>query len=689
MNALLVDTPKGWSLVPLERCGPPIAIPDETVIEIAGQRVQDPYRWLETCDSPEVESWQTAQDAWARDHLSLSNSEEWAQRLRAGRTAPYRGLPKNRKNATYWLERGTKDNGARLCVIWDGDSSPSTLVVPTSQHGAGASLGGFWPSPAGKRIAYQVHRHNRDDAELHVLRVENGRPVVESVLQGAGYTSIVWLPNETGFLYVHHPASGGDRFGRATVRVHRLGTAQSSDLVLVGPTGDPRTRLELRGGTSGTWVFVQLHRGFSENDVFVAELFPDSCRRFRPLVEGSSGRNEPFEHAGRVFLHSDVGAARGRLWSKPLSSRDQPEWAEVVGEQPNSLRSVRPCGPWLCCEYLEHASSRIEFRSFDGSLVEVRTSLAPCTATFDPAGASDVFFFAEEGFTAPRRVLQMDAQGRVEPWFDPNLGWDEDAYEVHRLFARAPDGVQVPVFFMRGRSAKPDAPTMLEAYGGFGVSVTPFFSPAIAAWLERGGQYAFACTRGGGEYGTAWHAAGRAQQKENVFVDFISAAQLLLDEGYCTPGRLGIAGESNGGLLIAAVLNRRPALFGAALSQVPITDMVGFARYEPYCVPEYGSPEDPDDLRMLLSYCPYRNVSPDAPIPPVLVTLVPKDERAHPMHARKWVAQLQRVHPKATILLRTHRDSGHRGPAELDRRIAFTAETQAFLWHHLTSSPVR
>jgi prolyl oligopeptidase len=388
----------------------------------------------------------------------------------------------------------------------------------------------------------------------------------------------------------------------------------------------------------------------------------------------------------RLFFSTNLNAPRGRIVAVDL---DQPgRLLPLVDEQPEALESATLVGGRLILSYLRHAASAVFLHDLDGQRIcELPLPGIGAVVGFAGAEDDDETFFTWSGFLSPPRSFALTvATAAIRPWSKSAVDFDEGAYEVHQRFFRSADGTEVPLFVMHRKGLALDGrnPTQLYGYGGFSISLTPSFSVERAVWLEMGGVYAIANLRGGGEYGAAWHDAGRLRNKQNTFDDFIAAAEHLIAWGYTAPDKLAIAGGSNGGLLVGAVMLQRPELFGAVVCSVPLLDMKRYHRLLAGAswMAEYGDPDQPEQWAWISRYSPYQNVRSGMSLPPVLFTTSTRDDRVHPGHARKMAARMLEQGHDATYY--ENIEGGHGGAADNAQRADLQALEFAFLWQRLT-----
>jgi prolyl oligopeptidase len=507
--------------------------------------------------------------------------------------------------------------------------------------------------------------------------------------------SVAWLPDSTGFYYTRYPAPGSVPKGEETyhrrVFLHRLGSDPDKDEEVFTPkemTEWPDVQLS----RDGRWLVVSVSIGFDRNDLFLRDLH-EPGGKFQTVVEGRAAFYDAFvARTGEMFIRTTEGAPRGRVFVARAVSPQRAAWRELIPQTAATLNSFTVVGARLFAEYLDQASSRIEVYTRGGQrLRPVRLPVLGTTAGVRGEEAGGDAFFQFVSFAVPPTVYRYDfVTGRAAVWARvPAPTINPRSVVVRQVWYPSKDGTRVSMFLVHRRGLRMDGnnPTVLYGYGGFNVSETPTFNPrGLSLWLGRGGVYAVANLRGGGEYGEEWHQAGMLARKQNVFDDFIAAAEYLVSSGVTSRARLAIRGGSNGGLLVAAALTQRPELFRAAVCEVPLTDML---RYQNFLiarlwVPEYGSAEDPAQFKYLRAYSPYHNVREGTRYPATLITTAESDTRVDPLHARKFAARLQAANASGSpVLLRIETKAGHGAGLPVTKLIEEATDMWVFLFWQL------
>lgn len=691
--------PAPYACPPAPRSGP------EEIIH--GVRVADPYRWLEDPRDPATAVWCAAQDL-----LCAEEEARWPARdallarmtalLAAGGARP----PVARGGREFHLRREAGRELAALAVREAGRTR--ILLDPLDTDPSGTTvLDAFEPSWEGDLVAVQLSSGGTEHSVLRVLDTATGE-TLDGPVDRVRRSPVAWLPGGRAFYYVRRlpPGHVTDDAGagpRRRVYLHQVGTPADQDAEIFGACRSDTQYYTVATAPDGRILVVGASEGTSPHtDLWTADLTGTGPHRpeLRRLQHGADGhtavRLRP--GAGPLLLRTTVGAPRGRIAAASRDATDPRRWRTLVPEQPGTvlkdfavLDGPALDRPLLAVVRTRHAVAEL-------TLHDARTGTP--TGTVDLPGRGTItsltarqeagheMWFAYTDHITPTVVLHYDAvTGHLRPWpgGPPEVAPVEGVHVTQEV-VRSRDGTRVRMFVMSptGRPDRP-RPAVLTGYGGFGASMTPGFTPQAVPWVRAGGVYAVACVRGGGEEGEEWHRAGRREHKHNTFDDFDAAADYLLRDGWAAPGRLGVLGSSNGGLLAAAALTRRPETYAAVVCAAPLLDMV---RYELSGMgaswrDEYGSAADPAQFARLLSYSPYHQVREGAPYPAVLLAVFDGDTRVDPAHARKMCAALQWAGTgHAPVVLRTERGVGH-GARASSRSARLYADVMAFLAHHL------
>ena len=660
-----------------------------------GVVVKDPYRWLEDVKSAEVQAWMKAEDALARPELArLPERDAIAARLKELYYVDAISAPRHR-GARYFYTRRHADKEKTIVYYKEGKAgAEKVLFDPNTWSADGSvSLGGFTPSWDGKLIAYTVKKNNSDEATLHVHDVASGKKSDVDVIEGAKYASASWTPKGDGFYYTWLPVDPkipeADRPGFAEVRFHKIGDDPKNDRVVRAARHDPTSFMYADLSRDGRWLFLYVRHGWTSVDLHVKDLKAGAKADFVPLAVGQKAHYSAEAFKGRFYVTTDEGAPRSRVFAVDPKKLDRKEWKEIVPEQKDAtIDSAEILGGRLAISYLKNAQSMLRVLDLDGK--PVREVALPGVGTVGgPSGLADedTAYFSFTSFTTPSEIHEMSMKtGAVKLYSKVKVPVDTSPFVVEQVFYPSRDGTRISMFVVRKKDLPRDGSTraMLYGYGGFQISKTSSFTASIYPWLERGGLFAVPNLRGGGEYGEQWHEDGMLLKKQNVFDDFIGAAEYLIKEGYTRSDRLAISGGSNGGLLVGAAMVQRPDLFSAVLCAVPLLDMV---RYHLFgsgktWISEYGSADDAEQFKVLHGYSPYHQVKPGTKYPPLLLLSADSDDRVDPLHARKFAAAVQAASTGGPVLLRIEQHSGHGGADMVKAAVEEGADRYAFALAH-------
>ncbi|MDB4954714.1 MAG: prolyl endopeptidase [Myxococcales bacterium] len=667
----------------------------DTLVEtIHGRQIADPYRWLEDEHSPDVQAWMTAQDNFARAELAkLPGRDELAARIKQLLYYDAIGAPLHRKGRYFYTRKHVDKE--KTIVYWkQGEHGEEHVLFDPNAWSTDGSKGlhGWWPTLDGKYVAYTISEHNSDETVMHVFDVVAGKDLAD-VIEGTKYAAASWTPDGHGFYYTWVPPVGdavsiAERPGFAEVRFHPLGGDSSKDPVVHEATHDAKTFIG--GGISrdGHWLTAGIQHGWNSSDLYFKDARKPASG-WTPLVAGVDANFDLTIWRDRFYVMTNDGAPRYRVFAVDPKHPDRAGWKEIVPQSDATLESLSVVGEHLVLTYLRNAANEIAIHDLDGKFVH-KIELPPLGTAGGISGNpdEDTGYISYTSFTEPQVIYKTSIKtGKVDPWSKIELPIDTSSFVTEQVFYPSKDGTKISMFLLHRKDAKRDGtnPTILYGYGGFNVSMTPAFASSRAMWLERGGVYAIPNLRGGGEYGEDWHKAGMLLAKQNVFDDFIAAAEYLARERWTSPAHLAISGGSNGGLLTGAVLVQRPELFKAVICAVPLLDMLRFqlSGSGKTWVPEYGSADDAEQFAALYAYSPYRVAVDGGPrsYPAVLFDSADHDDRVDPAHARKLAAALQAAQTgQAPVLLRIERNSGHGGADMVKSQVERVADQFAFLF---------
>jgi prolyl oligopeptidase len=675
----------------------------DVILELHGERIPDPYRWLEEADRPEVASWVAAQNAVTRPYLETAPMREhFRARITQFYDFPRTSIPSWR-GGRWWYSKNTglqRQNAWYSRATLDG---PESLVLdPNVLWPQGdVALTSFRPSPDGRYVAYGEAVGGADWRTLVVRDLATGALTADTV-RWARFTGIEWTQDGRGFFYARYPEPPAGqhlsaRLEHHTVYYHRLGTPQSADVAVYARPDHPSWYLSGWTDESGRWLILMSSGGTDRNTLAVRDLRdpqrPDLDGPLLTIVAEPDANYWPLSVAdGRLFVQTDLDAPNRRIVAIPLDRPDRSNWITVIPEGDVPIEGSSLVAGRVGVLSLRDVASEVRLYRLDGTL-EREVPMPGLGSASGLVGRFDrpELFYTYTDPLQPTTIFLYDVEtGTSRPFEPPPLTFDPAHFRTDRVFYESRDGTRVPLFLPRRCGVAPGGthPPMLYAYGGFGASETPWFAPDVIAWLEAGGIYAVANVRGGGEYGQQWHEAGRLGRKQNVFDDFIAAAEYLVREGYTSSAHLAMNGGSNGGLLVGAVMTQRPDLFAVAVPEVGVLDMLRYHEFTGGALwgVEYGLPTDPEAFRWLRAYSPLHNIRRGVCYPATLVTTADHDDRVVPAHSYKFTAALQAAQRDVAgcdrpVLLRVETMGSH-GYLPLDARIARYADVWGFVAGH-------
>jgi prolyl oligopeptidase len=646
---------------------------EKVVDRLHGTDVPDPYRWLEDGNSAEVKQWVERQNAFTRAVLDeLPGRAAIRERLNTLLDIGSIGTPAVAKGRYFYTRRDGKQNQPVLYVREGLQGKDRVLLDPNTLSKEGiVALDWWYPSRDGKLLAYGLSEGGTEQSTLHVRDVETGKDLPD-VIERTRACSVAWLPDSKGFYYTRYPQPGSVPRGQENyhrhVYLHLLGADPAKDTKVYGEGRQMEDWPDVRLSPDGRWLVVTVEQGWAKSEIFFKDTQKEGAG-FVPLVEKVNALFSAIVRNDRFYVRTNDGAPRYRLYLVDPLKPGREQWKEIIAESKDVLERVAAVGDTLAVEYAVRASSRLRLFDRDGKpLQEVQLPTLGTLAGMGGEWDGTELLYGFQSVTVPPTVYHLDLKTkRSELWQQVKADIDFAAYEVEQVTYRSKDGTPVTMFLAHQKGLRRDGnnPTLLYGYGGFNISLTPSFNPSRFLFLERGGVLAIANLRGGGEYGEEWHQSGMLGKKQNVFDDFLAAAEWLIREKVTRPERLAIQGGSNGGLLVGAALTQRPELFRAVVCQVPLLDMVRYHKFliARLWIPEYGSADDPEQFQWLYAYSPYHHVKKGTAYPAVLLATAEGDSRVDALHARKMAAALQAATTSPVgekpILLRLEPKAGH------------------------------
>jgi len=669
----------------------PVAAIGNQVDDYHGTEVADPYRWLEDPDSEETVEWVTAENVVTRSILD-------AVPARAGIHKRLKGLWNYARYSTP-AERGgrifyRKNDGLQpqsVLYVQDGpDAEPRVLLDPNTLSDDGTvAVGGSRLSDDGKLLAWAMADGGSDWRTWKVRNVETGQDLPDEV-KWSKFSSAAWTPDGEGFFYSRFdaPVEGQELQGANFFQklfYHRVGTAQDQDELVYQDTEHKEWGFYGEVSEDGLWLVINVSRSSSgENGIY-----------YRPLAGGDivkllSDFDATYEFLGNdggvLYFLTTLDASRGRIIAIDTADPARENWRTLVPESEDTIETAYMLADRFVLRYMHDAHSTILIHGLDGAAMgEMELPGIGSAYGFSGRRADSATYYGFESYLSPDVIYRHDfTTGESTVFQAPEIDFPFDDYVTEQVFYRSKDDTKIPMFLVHRKDIELDGdnPCYLYGYGGFNVSMKPRFSTALLGWLDRGGMYAMANIRGGGEYGEEWHQAGTIHNKQNVFDDFIAAAEWLIEHKYTSTPRLAIGGGSNGGTLVGACLNQRPDLFAAALPAVGVMDML---RYHKFTIgwawaSDYGTADDPEQFETLYKYSPYHNIVDGTAYPAVMVTTADHDDRVVPGHSFKYAARLQAAQGgPAPVLIRIETRAGHSAGKPTDKIIAEVADEWTFL----------
>ncbi len=680
----------------------PQAPRDTVVDDYFGTEVPAPYRWMENLDSPAVKQWVDAENEVTFAYLEKIPVRDWIhQRLTMLWNYAKTSTPTQVAGGRIFFTRNTGLQNQSVVYVQDSaEGTPRELLDPNTLSADGSvALLGTAPSPDGKYLAYSLSQGGSDWQTIHVRSVTTGEDLPDSV-QWVKFSGPSWTHDDAGFFYSRYPEPPEGRAISQQVvdqklYYHRLGTDQSADKLVYERPDLPRWIVAGNVSEDGRYLFVSLVNGTApENQLFYVDLgrpeAPNVTAALKPLYTKNDAQYRPVGNdGGTLFLQTTLQAPKGRIVATRLADPDPAHWQVVVPEGDGVIQGAAMANGRLLVDRLVVAKSQLSIFSATGdSLASVPLPTLGAVGGISARDDSRTVYYGFSSFLYPTSVYAYDVQtGDTTSFFRPQVDFDPSLYETKQVFYPSKDGTQVPMFIVAKKGVALDGtnPTMLYAYGGFDITVTPSFSPVLPVWLELGGVYAVANLRGGGTYGEAWHHAGMLGNKQNVFDDFASAARYLIDQKYTSSKRLGIQGYSNGGLLVGASITQHPELFGAAYGGAGVMDMLRYQYFSggDLWAPEYGRSDDSTAFKWLRAYSPVANVKKGTCYPPTIITTADHDDRVVPSHSYKFAAKLQYDQGcDNPVLIRVETQTSH-GYMPTDKRISQTTDVWAFEAYNL------
>jgi len=665
-----------------------------------GVRVPDPYRWLEDDNAPDTKAWVEAQNKVTFGYLEeIPERAPLKERLTKLWNYERYGVPHREGGRYVFGKNDGLQNQAVLYTMRSLGETPRVLLDPNKLSADGTvSLGPTEISDDGKLLAYGISLAGSDWQEFKVRDIESGADLPDYI-KWAKSSGASWTKDGKGFFYSRYDEPAGTNVLKGVnyfhkVYYHRLGTPQSEDMLVYHRPDQKEWGFAAGVTDDGRYLVMHVWHGTdTRNRFFYKDLV--ASERVVELLNDFDADYTFIDNVGTVFyFRTDLKAPRGRVIAIDIAKPAREQWREVVAETKDRLQGASMVNNQLICSYLKDARTEVLVHGLDGRLVRrVELPGIGTAGGFGGRREETETFYAFTGFTTPTTIYRYDLMTGTSTVFrQPKVDFDPAQFETKQIFYASKDGTRVPMFITHRKGLKLDGknPTLLYGYGGFDISLTPSFSVSTVVWMEMGGVYAVPNLRGGGEYGKAWHEAGTKLKKQNVFDDFIAAAEWLIANKYTSRDKLAIAGGSNGGLLVGACMTQRPDLFRATLPAVGVMDMLRFHKFTRgwAWTSDYGSPDNAEEFRALFAYSPYHNLKPGTRYPATMVTTADHDDRVVPAHSFKFTARLQECQagPMPT-LIRIETKAGHGAGKPTSKVIEEAADRFAFLVRELGMKP--
>jgi prolyl oligopeptidase len=672
----------------------------EHVDEYHGQKIADPYRWLEDPDAEDTRAWVEAENRVTFGYLeSIAAREPLRRRLTELWNYERYGVPYRQGGRYFFSKNDGLQNQSVIYTLEKLDGTPRVLIDPNTLSSDGTiALSGYSVSEDGSRVAYGLSSGGSDWEEWRVREVATGRDL-EDRLQWVKFSGASWTHDGLGFFYSRYDEpEAGQKMEQANyyqkLYYHRVGTPQSADRLVYQRPDQKELGFQGFVTEDGRYLVIHVWKGTEvENGIAYMDLTaPDSpTPQVTKLLDGFDASYLFLGNDGPVFwFQTNDGAPRGRVIAVDTRQPARERWREVIPQAAETLEAVNVVHDSLIVQSLKDAHSQVKVYGLDGKLRrEVALPGLGSAGGFGGKRKDRETFYSFTSFTDPGTIYRYDVETGASTVFrQPKVAFDPAQFQTDQVFFTSKDGTRVPMFVVHRKGLQKDGrnPVLLYGYGGFNISLTPSFSVSNLVWMERGGVLAIPNLRGGGEYGEDWHLAGSKLHKQNTFDDFFAAAEFLIRERYTAPQRIAISGRSNGGLLVGAALTQRPELFGAAVVGVGVLDMLRFHKFTIGWgwVSDYGSPDDPQEFKALYAYSPYHNIKPGTAYPATLITTADHDDRVVPAHSFKFAAALQKAQGgPEPVLIRIETRAGHGAGKPTSKKIEEAADELSFMVREL------
>ncbi|MBN2072144.1 MAG: S9 family peptidase [Candidatus Krumholzibacteriota bacterium] len=661
---------------------PPVTRKDNVVDTLHGIEIVDPYRWLEDQESAETRAWIKAENEYTHSILDqLPGRKELVERLTALMKIDRIGIPTVRGNR-YFLSRRSADQDQFVIYMREGlEGKDVVLIDPNSMsEDQSSSVDMLDVSRDGSLLAYGIREGGQDELTVRLFNVDKKEDLPDQLPKGL-YFGISIMPDNSGFYYsLHNPLSG------SRVYFHKIGSDMADDEEIFGEGFGAGIGIGAGLSEDGRYLGILVFHGSAGEKVEIYYKDLSENGPVKTVVNDIDANFFPEIIGDKAYIQTNWNAPNGKIMVADMSDPAPKNWKEVIPESDRVLEGFSLVGGKLCLRYLDNVVSRVDICEPDGKFIR-QISFPTLGSVSGIAGNWDrnEAFFVFSSFHVPTTIYRYDmVEGKQQIWAKLDVPVDTETIAVDQVWYESKDGTKIPMFLVHSKGIKLDGdnPVLMTSYGGFNVSLTPRFSALGVLWVERGGIFAMPNLRGGGEFGEKWHKAGIREKKQNVFDDFIAAAEWLIDNKYTSPSRLAISGGSNGGLLVGAVENQRPELYKAVVCTYPLLDMLRYHKFMlgRFWVPEYGSADDPEQFKYIHAYSPYHNVKKGTKYPATLYISGDSDTRVAPLHIRKMTALMHENNGSDNpILLLYDTKAGHSGGTPVSKQIEDDADRVIFL----------
>ena len=666
---------------------------ESQIDEFHGIKIHDPYRWMENLIDPELKPWIKSENKLTQSVLdTIPEKNIFKKSLKELKNNPQKEMPYIRGEKEFYF----KNNGSQdQFVLYVKEKGKERILLDPNKMSEGGiiSIGFISINENGSLLAYGQSSGGSDWTDIYIKDVESGK-VNENVLKWVKFSGAHWNSSGDGFYYSRYPEPAKDKEfenenHNQKLYFHEINLPQEKDSLIYEDSENPDYSPYTIITNDKKYLILGKWHGTSKNNtIYYRKL--GSTEPFIPLSDDWSGSFNYIGNDDNIFYFlTDVNAPKNRLIAMDIHQPEPENWVEIISEKSDVLTNINLINNFFIVQYRKDVSDRLEIYEIDGQYL--RSIGLPSKGSINGIRAREkdpFLYYTFSSYLFPDVIYKYDLKTfQQELWFEPEINFNANDFKMEQVFYPSNDGTKIPMYLIYGKKLTQNGqnPTLLYGYGGFQISIMPSFSSEIIAWIKAGGVYAVANIRGGDEYGEKWHSGGMLHKKQNVFDDFISAGEYLINEKFTSKKHLSISGRSNGGLLTSAVVLQRPDLFGAVESSVPVADML---RYHKFTIgwawmSEYGDPSIVEDFNILYSYSPVHNIKPNINYPPIIITTGDFDDRVVPSHSYKLTATFQHIYKgNNPILIRVDTDAGHGGGKPISKWINERADVLGFLYHH-------